>query len=126
MKIKASKLKDLSSIGFVKVALEENSPMSITSITQAMSDDEVKQIIKLEDEFQSSYYVAEDYDDGLYYYEGCWVFEIGHSRRGQSYYVIINKDTNEVQILATEPDGSGGIINAGDIFKTLIAGGFIA
>jgi hypothetical protein len=125
MKIKASKLKDLSSIGFVKVALKENSPLSNASITKDMSDDEVRQIIKLENEFQKSHYVAYDDYDGLYYHEGCWVFEIGHSRRGQSYYVIINKDTNEVQILATEPDGSGGIINAGDIFKVLIENGFI-
>ena len=124
MKIKDSKVKDLEKIGFVKVALERNSPMS--SLTDEMSDDEVQQILKLDNEFQKSHYVAEDDDDRLYYYESCWVFEIGHSRRGQSYYVIINKDTNEVQILATEPDGSGGIINAGDIFKTLIAGGFIA
>ena len=124
MKIKASKLKDLSSIGFVKVALEENSPMS--SLTDEMNDDEVKQIVKLENEFEKSHYVAYDDYDGLYYYEGCWVFEIGHSRRGQSYYVIINKNTNEVQLLATEPDGSGGIINAGDIFKVLIENGFIA
>ena len=79
MKIKANKIGDLEKIGFVKVALEENSPLSNASITEAMSDDEVRQIVKLEDEFQSSYYVAEDYDDGLYYYEGCWVFEIGHS-----------------------------------------------
>ena len=123
MKIKANKIGDLEKIGVVKVALEENSPL--LSLTDEMTDDEVKQIVKLEDEFQSNHYVAEDYDDGLYYYESSWVFEIGHSRRGQSYYVIINKNTNEVQILATEPDGSGGIINAGDIFKTLIAGGFI-
>ena len=125
MKIKANKIGDLEKIGFVKVALEENSPMSRASITEAMSDDEIRQIVKLDNEFQSSYYVAENDYDGLYYYDECWVFEIGHSRRGQSYYVIINKDTNEVQLLATEPDGSGGIINAGDIFKVLIAGGFI-
>jgi hypothetical protein len=126
MKIKASKVKDLEKIGFVKVALKENSPMSNASITEAMSDDEVRQIIKLEDEFQSNHYVAFDYESRLYYHDGCWVFEIGHSRRGQRYYVIIDKDTNEVQLLATEPDGCGGIINAGDIFKTLIENGFIA
>ena len=123
MKIKDSKVKDLEKIGFVKVAIYENSPLLL--LTDEMPDDEVKQIVKLEDEFQINHYVAYDDYDGLYYHEGCWVFEIGHSRRGQWYFVIINKDTNEVQLLATEPDGSGGIINAGDIFKTLIAGGFI-
>ena len=124
MKIKDSKVKDLSSIGFVKVVLKENVPLF--EYPQDMEIKEVNRIGKLEQKFHNDNYVVENDYDELYYYNDSWIFELKETTGRQYYSIVINKKTNEVQILATQEEGCGGIVNAGDIFKTLIAGGFIA
>tara|TARA_R110000787_G_scaffold70320_1_gene156376 strand:+ start:1082 stop:1456 length:375 start_codon:yes stop_codon:yes gene_type:complete len=123
MKVRQNRLKDLKKLGFVKVIREKNTP--IFDFVENMDIDKFNKLYALKDKYYEDNYVVEDDYDCLYYHEGSWVFEIGHSRRGQSYYVIIHKVTNEVQILATEPDGAGGVIDAGNIFKELIESDFI-
>ena len=124
MKIKASKLKDLSKIGFVKVVLKENVPLF--EYPENMEIKEVNRIGKLEQKFHNDNYVVEDDYDELYYYNGSWIFELKGSTGRQYYSIVIDKKTNEVQILATQEEGCGGIVDAGDIFKVLIENGFIA
>lgn len=44
-----------------------------------------------------------------------YAFQIGHSRRGQFYYLLVNEKTRVLFIYATEPDGNGGIIQSPDV-----------
>jgi len=50
-------------------------------------------------------------------------YEIGHSRRGQTYFLLISSETRELFIYASRPDGSGCEILFPDIVKELIKGG---
>ena len=40
-------------------------------------------------------------------FEGDYGVDIGHSRRGQHYYILCNPDTLVLSVFATKPDGSG-------------------
>lgn len=120
MKIKKDKIKDLQNIGFKKVVLRKNDPMHL--ITNMSSDIEIQEIMEKYEDFKKNY-VAEDYEDPLFYYEHCYVYDIGSSRRGQWYYLIVKN--REILVLATKPDGSGGAIALGNIISELIKGGFI-
>lgn len=44
-----------------------------------------------------------------------YYFKIGHSRRGQFYYLLITEASRILHILATDPDGSGGIVVCPDV-----------
>ena len=46
-----------------------------------------------------------------------YVREIGRGRRGQNYYLIINKD---IEIYATKPDGSGCPTDASTLIELLL------
>lgn len=52
-------------------------------------------------------------------------YEIGHSRRGQRYFLLVSKDTRELFIYASRPDGSGCEVLFPDIVKELMWGGII-
>ena len=52
-------------------------------------------------------------------------FKIGHSRRGQFYYLLVKEATRKIIIYATEPDGSGGVIGCPDVLVKLINDGII-
>lgn len=51
-----------------------------------------------------------------------WIYNMGHSRRGQFYYLICSNEGN-FSIVATKPDGGGGAISLeeNDIFSKLFA-----
>jgi len=53
-----------------------------------------------------------------------YMFTIGHSRRGQVYYILIN-NSRAVSLFASEPDGSGGTIGCPDILIKLISDGIV-
>ncbi len=61
-----------------------------------------------------------------YYYsmENKMIYEIGHSRRGQFYYLIVNK-SNCIEVFATEPDGSGGSIELANTLLKMFKLGYI-
>lgn len=61
---------------------------------------------KLDDEYKQLNNL--DYESVLYYEEG-YIFNIGHSRRGQFYYIIIH-NTKDISLIASKPDGSGGAV----------------
>jgi len=48
-------------------------------------------------------------DDEDYTIHEMLCYEIGHSRRGQFYYYIVNEDRT-LSVYASDPDGSGGSI----------------
>jgi hypothetical protein len=54
----------------------------------------------------------------LDFHEG-YVYEIGHSRRGQFYYILVDTSGN-LTLYASEPDGSGSSVNFPDIIIQLI------
>lgn len=52
-------------------------------------------------------------------------YEIGHARRGQFYYLLVSEIGRTIVILATDPDGSGGIVNCPDVLIKLFAEGIV-
>ena len=122
MKIKKEKVKDLGNIGFVKIMSEPKSILHL--LTDGLSNDEQSEIIEKYYESFKENHVCENSDDKFYFYEGCYFYNLGHARRGQHYYVLIQKDL-QVAILASKPDGDGTHIKVGDIFQKLISEGFI-
>ena len=52
-------------------------------------------------------------------------YPLGHSRRGQFYYLTIKKDNRDLMIYATKPDGDGTHIEIGDILLKMIGLGMI-
>ncbi len=64
-------------------------------------------------------------DDGDYTIANYdYKFTIGHSRRGQVYYILIH-GSRTISLFASEPDGSGGTIGCPDILIKLISDGIV-
>ena len=55
----------------------------------------------------------------------CWVYEIGHSRRGQYYYLTTNIN-QEINVYASRPDGSGTDISLPDVLFEMMKDGVIS
>ena len=72
-----------------------------------------------------SYQEESKWDDLDWELDGVLSYSLGHSRRGQFYYITIQKDTRELMIYATEPDGRGTHIEVGNILLKLINLGMI-
>ena len=60
------------------------------------------------------------YGDFDYNFENKYAFNLGHSRRGQFYYLLVDKDSREVYIYSTKPDGDGGELLLNNIFFKLL------
>lgn len=57
---------------------------------------------------------------------GCdYLYNIGHARRGQFYYIVISEEERELNIYASKPDGDGCSINMDDIIIRLYKDGLI-
>ena len=66
------------------------------------------------------------YDDLAWELDGVLSYRLGHARRGQFYYLTINKDgSREIMIYATKPDGDGTHIKIGDMILKMINLGMI-
>jgi hypothetical protein len=52
-------------------------------------------------------------------------YQIGHARRGQFYYLLVNEETRKLIIYATEPDGGGGCIVSPNVLIELFKDGII-
>jgi hypothetical protein len=122
MKIKKEKVKDLGKVGFVKIVKESDSPIYLTdnNTQKDVFDKLYQEYLK----FIENYVINDEHDDPLTVYEGQYVYDLGHSSRGQHYYILIQKDL-QVTILASKADGDGTHVKVGDIFQKLISKGFI-
>ena len=56
-------------------------------------------------------------------YSSEYKYEIGHSRRGQFYYILVKN--REFLIFASTPDGSGTYIKSPDIFTKMAIDGIL-
>lgn len=65
----------------------------------------------------------EDDNYAISYFD--YKFNIGHSRRGQFYYLLVDETTRNVAIYASEPDGSGGCVDCPDVLFELFNDGII-
>jgi len=54
-----------------------------------------------------------------------YLYNIGHARRGQFYYLLVDENTRIIDIYASKPDGSGTSIGLPDILVTLISNNII-
>jgi hypothetical protein len=66
--------------------------------------------------------LTQDEDDYTIHDEIC--YEIGHSRRGQYYYYIIDSDRC-VRVYGSKPDGSGGSIALDDVIFQMFKDGVL-
>ena len=73
--------------------------------------------IDKEEEIENEEYTISSYD---------YKFEIGHARRGQFYYLLVDKKTRDIIIHATEPDGSGGSVMCPDVLIKLSIDGVVS
>lgn len=106
MKIKdITELSKLSDYGFYKV---------VKTIPPEFLETDEK-----EEEFIENHYVIEGISDPFFYYNNlAYIYPIGHSRRGQFYYILIFND-GEIMLEATKPDGDGGMIDFPDVIIEL-------
>ena len=65
-----------------------------------------------------------DFSDD-YEFDNKMFYQIGHSRRGQFYYILVDKTSLEISVYATRPDGSGTSIGVGSILFDLIQAGLV-
>ena len=61
-------------------------------------------------------HISNEADNILFKYD--WFYPLGHSRRGQHYYLLLDTEKN-LTVTATEPDGTGGPCSIDDIFSRL-------
>ncbi len=110
---------DLSAYGFFKVVNIQEQPKFDPNFTDAELED-WKERLK---EFNKNY-VVEQYDDPLDDLKDHWVFNMGHSRRGQHYYLAVNSE-RVLFVFASKPDGSGGKLPMHDVIMQMFADGII-
>lgn len=65
----------------------------------------------------------QDEDNGNVVADCDYKYEIGHSRRGQFYYLLVKN--RSLQLYASEPDGSGGKVGCPDVLIRLIKDGIL-
>jgi hypothetical protein len=76
-------------------------------------------------QYRFDYYTEEEADEAdEFLFANNWVFDIGHSRRGQHYYIIIGKD-RRLNVYGSDPDGSSGQIGLPDVLVDMIRDGVI-
>lgn len=63
--------------------------------------------------------------DFLGFADYSWFYKIGHSRRGQYYYLLVTYKDRELVVAASKPDGSGGTVSLPFILKQMILDGIV-
>ena len=66
----------------------------------------------------------DEFDEDSYMFENNWVFHVGHSRRGQFYYITVDTK-GTIELYASRPDGSPGSIDMPDVLIDLVADGIL-
>jgi len=84
-------------------------------VKQEFMDDKTE-LMKLGFEYKE---IINTWGDECYETEGNLVYNLGHSRRGQWYYYIINEDTRELSVFATKPDGDGTDVLLDEVVITM-------
>jgi len=123
MKIK--NLEVAKKYGFLPIFQEDKLPSKVFQFSNDYTQEEVDYYNKIwekDDEIKKENIVVSEYSD-LYYFDDYLAYNIGHSRRGQYYYILCEKDTLELSIIATSPDGSGSNCNLPDILVEMILNG---
>ncbi len=123
MKIK--NLEVAKKYGFVTIFKEENLPTNVVKWRDDFNNEELERFINLhteDDVIRKETIVVSDRSD-LYYYDDCLAYNMGHSRRGQFYYILCDKETLDLTILATSPDGSGCDCDLPDVLVEMILNG---
>ena len=105
------KFKDLETAKkyFLPIFQEDKLPSKLTQWSENFTEKEHNNFINLwkEDEKIKKKCLVVSDDSELYYFENFLVYEIGHSRRGQFYFLLCEIETLEISVLATKPEGSG-------------------
>lgn len=123
--MKAKDIKTLKKYGFLELITEENLPSKITKWRDDFTDAEIDSFSNLwikDDDIKRDNLVVSD-SHVLYWHEGILVYHVGHSRRGQHYYLLADKATLEISIIASKGDGDGSSVLLPNILVTMIKNG---
>lgn len=74
---------------------------------------------------ETKFHYANFWGDNDYNFENTYAYSLGYSRRGQSYYLLVDKTTRELMIYGTKPDGDPGRVHINNIFIRLYTEGFL-
>lgn len=64
-----------------------------------------------------------DFDDDYVIQSYDYQYPIGHSRRGQFYFLLVKESTGLIFVYASEPDGSGGVVECPDVLIKMMKDG---
>ena len=130
MKLKKEvNLEDLVKFGFSKVIPDKDLPtykFDFKNWNSELEPNKYNELLKEEEELLKHKVVLDEIcdDADCYFNLYDYIYDLGHSRRGQHYYIIVNESRN-FNIIATEPDGSGGVCELGNILIELLENNLI-
>lgn len=121
------KFKDLETAKkyFRVIFQEDKLPSKITKWNENFTEAEHENFANLwkEDERIKNECLVVSDDSELYYYNDYLAYDIGHSRRGQRYYLLCDTKTLALSIIATSPDGSESDVSLPNELMTWIING---
>ena len=109
----------------IPIFSEEKLPSKTTFWAKNLSEEEIDRLLNIEKEddiIRNECYVVSEYSE-LSSYEDYLACKIGHSRRGQYYYILCNIKNLELSIIATKPDGEGADVQLPDCLLNWIING---
>ena len=124
------KAKDLQSAlkYFTPILHEKNLPSKVTEWRNDFNESEFIDFMELpkkDEEAKKGAIIVAD-GDALEYYDDFFAWGLGHARRGQHYYLLCHKETLEISVMASEPDGSGSAIEMpNELIDAILAGDII-
>lgn len=68
---------------------------------------------------------AEERDDNYEVAVYDYALDMGHSRRGQCYYLLVSERSREINVYASNPDGGGCSIPLDDVLIKMITDGIV-
>lgn len=126
MKLKKGyKYEILSEYGFFETINEEDLPENKFYLNENPTDDDISQMELDTKRLKETHRVIDSEYHPLYCCSNCMVYEMGHARRGQYYYLIFNIKENKFYVLASKPDGSGSEKEIPDIIIKLVEDGIV-
>ena len=121
MKIKS--LQKAFEYGFKSIIKREDLPYNKWEWSDNITDQECDEFHKAEElskKIEQENIIVNSYYNELYFYDNCLALNLGHSRRGQCYYILCDKQTLELSIFATNADGDSSSIDFPKVIYEMI------
>lgn len=113
--------------GFKPIVKEENLPSKQWEWSDNITDEECDRFYKIEElsnMIEQTSLVVNWYNP-LYFFDNCFVYEIGHSRRGQHYYILCDENTLELSLFTSSGNGEGSDVDFPKVIYNMVINGDI-